>query len=130
MSVYDLMASELREQRALAIQVIERQNELAESLSQQLQDARAWARLWKRAAKHQFMLCGVLERAYKSSDAYVGELVVKGQRKDAEIERYREALGDIEQLSESVNSGIMHDGSAWYRSLGIARAALKGTDDD
>ena len=51
MSVYDLMASELREQRALAIQVIERQNELAESLSQQLQDARAWARLWKRAAK-------------------------------------------------------------------------------
>jgi len=40
MSTYDLLASELREQRALAIQVIERQNELAESLSQQLQDAR------------------------------------------------------------------------------------------
>ena len=40
MSTYDLMAQELREQRALVIQVIERQNELAESLSQQLQDAR------------------------------------------------------------------------------------------
>ena len=40
MSTYDLLAQELREQRALAIQVIERQNELAESLSQQLQDAR------------------------------------------------------------------------------------------
>ena len=45
MSTYDLMASELREQRELAVATIQRQNELYESVSQQLQDAlaeRAW----------------------------------------------------------------------------------------
>jgi len=41
MSTYDLMASELREQRELAVATIQRQNELYESVSQQLQDARA-----------------------------------------------------------------------------------------
>ena len=40
MSTYDLMASELREQRELAVATIQRQNELYESVSQQLQDAR------------------------------------------------------------------------------------------
>ena len=77
MSTYDLLAQELREQRALAIQVIERQNELAESLSQQLQDAReenqrkdaeierlrevldamlSWA-LSNRGARYEFVTC-------------------------------------------------------------------------
>ena len=37
---YPLMAQELREQRELAVATIQRQNELYESVSQQLQDAR------------------------------------------------------------------------------------------
>ena len=51
---YPLMAQELREQRELAVATIQRQNELYESVSQQLQDARGelhearnWATLWK-----------------------------------------------------------------------------------
>ena len=64
-----------------AVKVIQRLNQYAESLCQKLQDARAWAALWKRAAKSQ--RAGV----QWALDGY--------EIKCAENKRLRETLGRV-----------------------------------
>ena len=153
MSTYDLLAQELREQRALAIQVIERQNELAESLSQQLQDARAenarlrddckrlvgwlhdaraWARAWKESARanhdayqNQFLNAKVLSRQLQDAREEIGQL--------------REALDEARMQERArclnvINSYVLHTKVKPHGAVGQALSAimytLKGSTDD
>ena len=68
-----------------AVKVIQRQNEFGEQVCQQLQDARAWAALWKRAAKW------YRNRLRIEADRADG-LYVDCVRQAAEIEQLRAAL--------------------------------------
>ena len=89
MSTYDLMASELREQRELAVATIQRQNELYESVSQQLQDARG-------EIKRKDAGIEKLQELLEHRANYAGRLRIRLKRKDDEIKRLRESLEGIE----------------------------------
>ena len=113
MSTYDLMASELREQRELAVATIQRQNELYESVSQQLQDAR-----------------GELHEA----DKIIASLQGGQETAWGKHERLRESLEGIEGFARMLceTQDQMHP--AHIRLVAMitdaARAALKGPAND
>ena len=98
---------------------IDSQAATIEHQARQLQDARAWAALWKRAAKwHRhgnMMRIDVLMLNM--------ELKERNQRQAAEIERLRGALNQIDELQS---------GSEWKHRCDagdIARAALDADHD-
>ena len=73
---------------------VDRQAATIERLTRQLQDARAWAALWKRAAKwHRHGNMIRIDVVLLNT-----ELKAENQRQAAEIERLRGALGEIEPL--------------------------------
>ena len=77
-----------------AVKVIQRQNEFGEQVCQQLQDARAWAALWKRAA-----------RGYRANYLWgkkrLAEALAENERQAAEIERLREALEEATAMERA-----------------------------
>ena len=115
MSTYDLMASELREQRELAVATIQRQNELYESVSQQLQDARGELH---EAGKIIASLQEGLEKEW-----------AENQRKDAEIERHvqKQPCGHPRACVRQVEpwGGDFVQVCAWCESLEQARARVE-----
>ena len=77
-----------------AVRVIQRLNQYAERLCQRLQDARAWAALWKRAAK-------TYERLYRQGyDDAVARLLIENRELQAENERLQDALKAVEWVRD------------------------------
>ena len=109
-----------------------------ESMSQQLQDARAWAALWKRAAKRYRHRAHRLSSAKLLIDGSLARLLCRGREyedfilsqdadiaaKDAEIERLRGLLVRI--VNAETGKGL---GAALYHAVNEARAALEPADD-
>ena len=105
-----------------AVKVIQRQNEFGEQVCQQLQDARAWARLWKRAAKLYRDMFQHLDRELCGPYAVI--LKAETQRQAAEIERLRAALLEITQVHRMTDNCYQGEGKA----RDIAAIALSEAD--
>jgi len=145
---YPFMAQELLEQREIAVATIQRQNELYESVSQQLQEAReellkcelrqvgrrqVEAILREEIERHvQKQPCGhpyaCVRQVEPWGDGFVQVCAwcESLEKAGAEVKRYREALeGVIDyDFDGRPNDPAVH--AAWD----AARSALKGTDNE
>jgi len=110
----------------LAVRCIHRQNQYAESLCQQLQDARCWAKLWKRAAKD--------ARRWKLFRLLWHETCADLFRVRRENQRLRAALADAADRLHQLDVAMDHDAQLGYEVFihlqNRVNAALKGEDND
>ena len=89
---------------------IDSQAAIIERQGQQLQDARAWAALWKRAAKLYHRMFHYIDKELRGPYAVI--LKAENQRQAAEIERLREALLEITQVHRTTDNSYQGEGKA------------------
>ena len=101
-----------------------------ERISGELQKARAWARLWKRAAKV-FRRMAIYYHNLLYDNTYTGALKEENDRKDAEIERYREALLPFAELAATIekHNAVPAALAPWWGDLINAAATLEANHD-
>ena len=118
----------------LAVRCIHRQNRYAESLCQQLQDARAWAKLWKRAAKDA-RRWKLFRSLWHDTCADLFMVRRENQELRAENVRLRAALADASDRLHQLDVAMGHDVHLAFEVFvhlqNRVNAALSGgTDDD
>ncbi len=113
-----------------AVQRVHQMCLVIENLGQELQDARCWAALWKQTAKINRKMFRFVDRELRGP--YAAVLKAENQRKDAEIERLREALG---KAADWIDGAIPTLEGEWSyvedegRDIAIlARTALEATE--
>ena len=115
----------------LAVKAIQRQNQYAESLCEQLQDTRAWAKLWKRSAKDA-RRWRLFRPLWHDTCADLFMVRRENQELRAENVRLRAALRPFAEMNQTIeeHGSIPPDWVMHWADLRKADEVLNGGPDD